>query len=91
MEHFTYCDMLACEMHIMPTLANAGSFKTWVKIMLTPISTLHYLDEYFDSSEIDRQKVYMPPVLVAFLSVLRALGWPFRMIQDMAILSTRKA
>lgn len=77
-EHFTYCDMLAREMESMPTLRKVGSLRTWAKVMLTPISTLHYLDEFFDSNEIDRQKIYMPAVLVAFLSTIRALGLPFR-------------
>ena len=77
-EQFTYCDILAQEMDIMPTLANVRSLRTWLKIMLTPISTLHYLDEYFDSKEIDKQKVYMPGVLVGFLSLMRTLGFPLR-------------
>lgn len=77
-EHFTYCDLLAREMDIMPTLAKVRSWRTWVKIMLTPISTFHYLDVYFESNEIEGQKVYMPAVLVAFLSMMRALGFPFR-------------
>ena len=76
-EHFTYCDLLAREMGIMPTLKNVRSLRTWLKIMLTPISTLHYLDEYFDPKEIDSQTVYMPGILVAFLSIMRALGLPF--------------
>jgi hypothetical protein len=79
-EHFTYCDFLAREMGIMPTLANVGSLRTWLKILLTPISTLHYVDEYFDQKSIDRQKVYMPGVLVALLSLMRLLGSPFRFL-----------
>jgi len=81
-EHFTYCDILAREMGIMPTLGKVRLLRTWLKIMLTPISALHYLDEYFDSKEIDTQKVYMPPVLVAFLSVMRGLGYPFRVVKS---------
>ncbi|MEW6084395.1 MAG: FAD/NAD(P)-binding protein [Chloroflexota bacterium] len=80
-EHFTYCDLLAREMGIMPTLKNVRSLRTWLKIMLTPISTLHYLDEYFDSKEIDGQKVYMPAVLVAFLSLMKLSGLLFRLIK----------
>jgi hypothetical protein len=76
-EHFTYCDMLAREMNIMPTLAKVRSLRTWLKIMLTPISTLHYMDEYFDPKEIDGQKVYMPVVIVGFLGLMRLLGLPF--------------
>lgn len=79
-EHFTYCDLLAREMDIMPTLANVKSLRTWLKIMLTPISTLHYLDEYFDPKDLDRQQVYMPGILLTLLSLMSMLGFPFRFI-----------
>lgn len=82
MEHFTYCDMLARDMGIMPTLANVGSLRTWWKIMLTPISTLHYLDEYFDVQEINQQEIHTPAVLIAFLAIMRVLGLPVRLIQN---------
>jgi dimethylaniline monooxygenase (N-oxide forming) len=81
-EQFTYCDFLAREMGIIPTLASVGSLRTWLKILLTPISTLHYMDEYFDPKAIDQQKVYMPGVLLAFLSLVRLLGFPFRFIKN---------
>ncbi len=80
-EHFTYCDMLARDMGIMPTAANVRSLRTWLKIMLTPISTLHYLDEYFDAESIERQRVYMPGSLVLFMAMMRLPGIPFRFIQ----------
>jgi dimethylaniline monooxygenase (N-oxide forming) len=80
-EHFTYCDMLAREMDIMPTLTNVRSLRTWLKIMLTPISTLHYLDEYFDAQELDHQRVYMPGILLTLLSFIRMLGFPVRFLR----------
>ncbi|HKY54903.1 MAG TPA: FAD/NAD(P)-binding protein [Anaerolineales bacterium] len=80
-EHFTYCDILAREMGIMPTLKTVRSLKTWLKIMLTPISTLHYMDEYFDQHLIDRQTIYMPVLLITFLGLMRLLGSPFRFIK----------
>jgi hypothetical protein len=80
-EQFTYCDILAREMDIMPTFAKIRSLITWVKIMLTPISTLHYVDEHFDRQDINRQKVYMPAVLIAFLALMRAVGLPLRLFR----------
>jgi hypothetical protein len=65
-------------MDIMPTLGNVRSLKTWLKITLAPISTLHYMDEYFDPQAINREKVYMPVFLFAFLALMRMLGFPFR-------------
>jgi dimethylaniline monooxygenase (N-oxide forming) len=82
-EHFTYCDALAKEMGIMPTLANVKSLRTWLKIMFTPISTLHYRDEYFDQQAIDRQKVYMPVFLVTLLALMRLLGYPLLLIKNL--------
>lgn len=79
-EHFTYCDILAREMGVMPTPGTVRSLRTWLQIMLTPISTLHYLDEYFDQQSINRQKVYMPFLLLAFLALMRVPGSPFRLI-----------
>jgi dimethylaniline monooxygenase (N-oxide forming) len=82
-EHFTYCDFLAREMGIMPTLANVGSLRTWLKILLAPVSTIHYTDEYFERQAIDQQKVYMPGFILAFLSLVRLLGFPFRFIKSL--------
>jgi cation diffusion facilitator CzcD-associated flavoprotein CzcO len=81
-EQFTYCDILAREMGIMPTLGTVRSLRTWLKIMLTPISTLHYMDQYFDQQAIDRQKVYTPGILIAFLTFMRILGFPIRLIKS---------
>jgi dimethylaniline monooxygenase (N-oxide forming) len=82
-EHFTYCDLLAREMGILPTLTRVHSLRTWLKIQVTPISTFHYLDEYFDPQALDRQKVYMPAALVGFLSLMRLLGTPFRWLRNL--------
>ena len=79
-EHFTYSDLLAREMGIMPTLRNIRSLRTWLKIRLTPISTFHYVDDYFDPRALDRQKVYTPGVLVAFLALMRVAGLPLRLV-----------
>jgi hypothetical protein len=80
-EHLTYCDILAREMGIMPTPGTVRSLRTWSQIMLTPISTFHYLDEYFDRQAIDREKIYMPFTLLTFLGMMRILGSPFRLFR----------
>jgi hypothetical protein len=80
-EHFTYCDVLAHEMGIVPTLANVKSLRTWLKIMFTPVSTTHYVDKYFDKQSIERQKVYMPVILISLLLLTRLLGYPLRSIK----------
>src|SRR5215213_173507 len=82
-EQFTYCDALAHEMGILPTLAVVGSLRTWMKIMLAPASTTHYMDEYFDPQGIAREKVYMPGLLVAFLALMRLPGLPLRYLRSL--------
>jgi len=40
------------------------------------------MDEYFDQQALDRQKVYTPVVLLAFLTLMRLLGFPLRLIKS---------
>jgi len=79
-EQFPYCDMLAREMGIMPTPAAVRSLGTWLKIMLIPASTTHYVDQYFDRQSIERQKVFTPFLILALLSLLRLLEYPLQFI-----------
>jgi cation diffusion facilitator CzcD-associated flavoprotein CzcO len=85
-EQFPYCDILAQEMDILPTLVAVKSFRTWLKIMLAPASTFQYMDEYFDPSAMARQKIYMPSAIFVLLILLRLLVYPFRK-SDRRILS----
>ena len=80
-EQFAYCDDLAHQMGILPTLTTVGSLRAWLKIMFTPASTMHYVDNYFDKQSIERGKIYMPGILIAFLSLVRLLGFPLRFIK----------
>lgn len=80
-EQFPYCDALAKEMGSMPTLATVKSLRTWLKIMFTPASTIHYVDKYFDKQSIERQKVHTPVILLALLTLMRLLGYPLRLIK----------
>lgn len=77
-EQFPYCDALACEMGVLPTLRAVGSLRTWLKIMLAPASTTHYLDAHFDPQAVARQQIHTPPVLIAILTLMRLFGLPFR-------------
>jgi len=85
-EQFPYSDALAKEMGIMPTLVNVKSLRTWLKIMFTPASTIHYVDKYFDEQLIDGQKVHSPFILIAFLTLMRLIGYPFRLIKRAAVI-----
>ena len=80
-EQFPYCDALAKEMGTLPTTANVKSLRTWLKIMITPASTTHYVDQYFDRRSIEQQKAHTPVIIIAFLALMRLLGFPFRFIK----------
>jgi dimethylaniline monooxygenase (N-oxide forming) len=80
-EQYAYCDILAQAMDMMPTLANVKSLRTWLKIMLAPASTTHYMDKYFDQRSIDRHAVYTPVILLLLLALMRLLGYPLRLIK----------
>ena len=80
-EQFPYCDLLAQELGIMPTLGRVKSLNVWLKIMLAPASTTHYVDQFFDPHALARQHVYTPPILVALLILMRLLGYPLRLLK----------
>ena len=68
-EMFPYCDTLAKEMGNYPSLKKVGSLSHWLKIMLSPASTMHYVDENYDSNSIDNLSVHTP-FLINFLLCL---------------------
>ena len=81
-EQFPYCDDLARDMSILPTLGTLKSPRLWLKILLAPASTLHYVDAYFDSRSIAREKVYTPAILIVIMIFARLLGFPLRLVSQ---------
>jgi dimethylaniline monooxygenase (N-oxide forming) len=79
-EQFPYCDELAREMGIIPTLVTVKSLRTWLKVIATPASTTHYVDQYFDRQLIERQMVHTPVIILALLALIRLFGYPLRYI-----------
>ncbi|KAA3645370.1 MAG: NAD(P)/FAD-dependent oxidoreductase [Chloroflexi bacterium] len=82
-EQYPYCDILAQKMNILPTLGKVKSLRTWLKLMLAPASTTHYIDEYFDQQAIEYQNIHTPFVIVALLAMMRLFEYPFRIIVSM--------
>ncbi len=80
-EQIPYSDRLAQEMEIMPTLAKLRSLKLWIKILLAPASINHYVDEYFNRSAVEHERVYMPRILFTFLFLMSILGLPFLLVK----------
>ncbi len=80
-EMFPYCDYLAKEMEIYPSIKRVGSLRDWWKMQLMPATTGHYL---FDESHSDQREVfckapvYMPTLLIVLLVLLKPVDWTFR-------------
>lgn len=81
-EMIPYCDHLAELMRAYPSRARVGSLRRWLRIMLSPSSTLHYLTEDFDADYIDRQPIYTPMILTALLALVKFFDIPYRKIRS---------
>lgn len=81
-EMFAYCDELARRMNTYPSLSKVGSLRDWWRMQLAPATTAHYL--YQDEpirSFFKRAPVYMPPLLIVLLLMLKPLDWSYRVVQ----------
>ncbi|PHS13749.1 MAG: hypothetical protein COA78_06580 [Blastopirellula sp.] len=75
-EMFPYCDHLTRLMHTFPTVKSVGSLFAWCRMQLAPATTLHYLrDETAVRDSSKPVPIYMPPVLIAILLVLKPISW----------------
>ncbi len=72
-DQFPYCDSLAKTMGVYPSFGKV-SLRAWLKLMLTPVSTTHYTDEFFDDSRLLRAEIFMPFSLILLLISIKAFG-----------------
>lgn len=80
-EMFTYCDRLAAEMNVYPSLRNAGSLRSWWRMQLTPATTMHYWHHDLQIRRFfERAPVYMPTLLILLLLLLKPLDWTYRIL-----------
>ena len=85
-EMFPYCDQLARLMGSYPEPKKVGSLRRWLKIQLSPASTLQYLDEDYDPRELDAQVVHSPPVITVLLVLIKLLlDLPYRTLRGSAV------
>lgn len=80
-EQFPYCDRLARLADRLPSRHQVG-LRRWLNQQLSPATTLHYLpprpsidtDTAAESARIAKRRVYLPPVLIALLVLIRLLS-----------------
>ena len=84
-EMFPYCDQLARYMSAYPDRRAARSLRDWITIQLAPATTMHYfLGDATQRSASGKAKVYMPPLLIALLVMLKPLDWTYKLVKALA-------
>ncbi|MEE2808884.1 MAG: hypothetical protein VYB73_06185, partial [Verrucomicrobiota bacterium] len=79
-----YCNRLANRMETYPSFKRLKSVRRWIKILLSPFSTMHYFDEDFDPDYIDKQKVYAPLIITALLVLIKFFDIPYTKIKNIS-------
>lgn len=80
-EMFPYCDQLAKHIGTYPSLRRVGSLRSWLKIWLSPASTLQYLDENYDAAFTARQPVHSPGIITLLLLLIKLIDIPYSLLQ----------
>lgn len=85
-EMFPYCDHLAKLMGEYPSIRSFGSLLGWCREQLTPATTLHYRARESEASKFftSGSRVYMPPLLVALLLMLKPIDFGYRVLRLLA-------
>jgi hypothetical protein len=77
-----YCNRLANKMDTYPSLKKLKSVRRWIKVLLSPFSTMQYFDEDFDPDYIDAQRVYSPLIITALLVLIKFFDIPYTKIKN---------
>jgi dimethylaniline monooxygenase (N-oxide forming) len=83
-EMFPYCDKLSRLMNCYPSIEKIGSMLAWCREQLTPATTLHYFARDAESGKsFAKSQVYMPPLFIGLLLMLKPIDWVYRIAQRM--------
>ena len=78
-EMFSYCDQLARLMQEFPGLRAVGSLRSWIRIQLSPATTMHYLDRHRSVLKGgNKAPIYLPSALIFLLLALKPIDWLYR-------------
>jgi dimethylaniline monooxygenase (N-oxide forming) len=78
-EMFPYCDALAKRMGIYPTLWSMRSLGDWLRLQLSPATTLHYFwGDLQCRAAVKGLPIYMPSLLILLLLLLKPIDWTLR-------------
>jgi hypothetical protein len=70
-EMIPYCDRLSRLMGTFPTPKSLKSWRLWIRVMLAPVSTEHYVDEDFSAEIIRTRKIHTPAPVTFLLLLVR--------------------
>ena len=76
-EMYPYCDRLAKRMGTYPSVRRAGSLRSWLKIWLSPASTLQYIDENYDAEFTAKQPIHSPGLITVLLLLIKLVDIPY--------------
>ena len=80
-EMFPYCDRLSKAMGGYPSLRASRSLIAWVRMQLTPATTMHYGFNSRSSIEFEsKSPIYMPWLLIGLLMMLKPIDWLYRLL-----------
>ncbi len=80
-EMFPYCDRLAKRMGTYPSLRKSGSIQSWLKIWLSPASTLQYIDENYDATFMAKQPIHAPVIITVLLMLIKLFDVPYSLLR----------
>lgn len=79
-EMFPYCDQLSREMGTFPTLRKTASLTRWLRIQLSPATTMHYLDEDYDPEQVQQTPIHTPAIITLLLAIIRLIEKPLLLV-----------
>ena len=78
-EMFDYCDRLAGEINMMPTLGRCGSLAVWIKTRLAAASTwAYFVDQPQLRNRLRDAPIHLPWGLIGVLLLLKPIDWSYR-------------
>ncbi len=83
-EMFPYCDRLAEMMNCRPSMQRIGSVSRWIRMMLSPATTIHYSGGYLSDHNDSKEHIHLPWLFTAIMLTLKPIDWVYRVCRHVA-------